>query len=337
LSSNEPDGPLYAIGDVHGCAVELQTLLDGLPLTPESTVVFLGDYVDRGPHANQVIDTVMALRERCQVIALRGNHEQMFLDFLAEQDPRLMARFIYNGGSATLSSYADEEGIWHIPAEHVEFLQNMPLVWETPDYFFVHAGVPNIPLSRLDLERHAPYLLWARKGFLDSNFRWEKTIVHGHTVVNGAEQTARRVNLDTGCVFDGHLSAMELRTRTLYTVDRMAPSEPIQLRAASDRRAAVRFKGDLPVTTLRNGVTHRFEALDYNEIGLHLKHLDGMDDLLYRPGASIVGTIDPDGDAPVTFEGVVVRATRVDTLWHYGIQLTERSVATPVLPPESEL
>ena len=106
---------IFAIGDVHGCASELRMLLNKLPLTEESVVVFLGDYVDRGPNSKQVIETVLELKEQCQVVALKGNHEALFLSFLQDPSSEAAGMFIYNGGSATLHSYATPEGEYRIP------------------------------------------------------------------------------------------------------------------------------------------------------------------------------------------------------------------------------
>ena len=83
-----PGGPVFAIGDVHGCATELRLLLERLPLTPETTLIFVGDYIDRGPQSRDVIDTLLEVRERCTLVALLGNHEAMFLEFLGDPQSR---------------------------------------------------------------------------------------------------------------------------------------------------------------------------------------------------------------------------------------------------------
>src|SRR5579864_4865919 len=114
-------GGLYAIADIHGCDEELRALLKLLPLDRSSRVVFLGDYIDRGPNSAGVVDTILELEEYCQVVCLLGNHELMLREFLDGSDPRLSARFIYNGGGATLASYSNDDGVFVIPEEHVDF------------------------------------------------------------------------------------------------------------------------------------------------------------------------------------------------------------------------
>src|SRR5678815_719209 len=121
--------PLYAIGDIHGCADELDDLLTRLPLQSGSTLVFLGDYIDRGPKSRQVIERVLDLRRHFEVIALRGNHEQMLLEFLEGESDQLVARFVLNGGSSTLASYADPSGHYGIPPSHEEFFRSLPYTY----------------------------------------------------------------------------------------------------------------------------------------------------------------------------------------------------------------
>ena len=99
MASGSPE-KIFAIGDVHGCAGELRMLLNKLPLTRDSVVVFLGDYVDRGPDSKQVIDTVLELREQCKVVTLKGNHEALFLSFLKDPSSEAAGMFIYKIGRA---------------------------------------------------------------------------------------------------------------------------------------------------------------------------------------------------------------------------------------------
>ena len=113
----------FVIGDVHGCAEELEELLSLLPIDPDSTVIFLGDYIDRGPDSRRVIDLVLSVEKRCSVVALMGNHEEMFAEFLHDPQSAEAARFIYNWGGATLASYALPGGGYKIPKHHLPFSQ----------------------------------------------------------------------------------------------------------------------------------------------------------------------------------------------------------------------
>src|SRR6185369_11137148 len=100
----------FAIGDVHGCIDELNVLLDSLAPAADDTIVFLGDYIDRGPTPKGVIDRLLSLRrEGTRCIFLKGNHEDMFLAFLG-LGGHYGDAFLYNGGAATLRSYGVEGG-----------------------------------------------------------------------------------------------------------------------------------------------------------------------------------------------------------------------------------
>ena len=160
----------FAIGDVHGCATELKLLLNKLPLDSESTVVFLGDYVDRGNESKDVIQTVIDLSKEYNVVALAGNHELMFLDFLREPSSAKGGLFIYNGGASTLASYGADDGTYTIPEEHIRFLQSLKLFHEVDGYVFVHAGLPDIPLATIDPVRDQQYLTWVRGRFYASTY-----------------------------------------------------------------------------------------------------------------------------------------------------------------------
>src|SRR4051812_16573164 len=133
---------LFAIGDVHGCAEELRALIQKLPLRRDSLVVFLGDYIDRGPDSRGVVDTILELQQYCRVVCLLGNHELMLREFLDGSDPRRVARFIYNGGSATLASYADHDGVFVMPQDHRDFYDALLYHYVVGEHCFVHAGLP---------------------------------------------------------------------------------------------------------------------------------------------------------------------------------------------------
>jgi serine/threonine protein phosphatase 1 len=312
---------IYAIGDVHGCAYELRLLLNKLPLTPESTVVFLGDYIDRGAHSRDVIDTIIELRKQCKVVCLKGNHEAMFLNFLENPGTERAGLFIVNGGSATLASYADDHGNYEFPPEHINFFRELQLYYEDEHHFFVHAGVPNIPLKSIDAQKHGKKLMWIRGAFLKSEYDWGKVIVHGHTPVTAVDIRHNRINVDTGCVFMRKLSAVALPGQQVFSVPRQRVVKPVYLKDAASRRVAIRFQGTLPVLVEQDGQTYRFETIDYSEVGLYMRDIENRQGPVLQPNQPIRGRIGRDRIGSVLFKGVVVRTHVDDEGYHYAVKV----------------
>ncbi len=230
---------VFAIGDVHGCRELLAALMDGLVEDVAATraeagedvrsvVVFLGDYVDRGPDSSGVLDALVGL-DRGQfddMRFLRGNHEDTLLEFL--DDASAGARWCAFGGDATLKSYGiaapapdassqEWEGARKafaraLPEEHVAFLRDLPYITTSGDYAFVHAGVrPGVLLAEQSLDD----LLWIRDEFLDDDSRLEKVIVHGHTPEPEPFHSFRRIGVDTGAYASGVLTAVRLYGQTV--------------------------------------------------------------------------------------------------------------------------
>ena len=198
---------IYAIGDIHGCLEPLRRLMGELHLSEADEVVFLGDYVDRGPDSKGVIDYLLTLRGR--YIFLMGNHERMFLDFLQGKERFL---FLYNGGTATVESYG---GLSRIPAAHLAFLDRPRLYYETEDYLFVHAGIrPGIPLQEQDPND----LLWIREEFYAYPGRYPKTVVFGHTPMREVLMEDDRIGIDTACVYGNKLTCLILPSREVIQV-----------------------------------------------------------------------------------------------------------------------
>ncbi len=201
---------LLAVGDIHGCLDQLKVLMDQVMPTFSDQVVFLGDYVDRGPASAGVIDYLIEFGASFpSTVFLRGNHEQMFADYLDGHDP---TAFLINGGLKTLSSYQDS-GRWPIPSSHHTFLETLVNSYETEDYIFVHAGLrPDIPLS----EQDSNDLIWIRREFLSSSYDWGKAVVYGHTPLEEPFLAESRLGLDTGCVYGRHLTCCDVRTRKIW-------------------------------------------------------------------------------------------------------------------------
>jgi serine/threonine protein phosphatase 1 len=205
------DSRLLAVGDIHGCLDHLENLLDKVRPVTADRIVFLGDYVDRGPESRGVIEYLIDFARRFPAtVFLKGNHEQMFLDFLSGRD-RLT--FLINGGTATLDSYRKEAGS-HIPGEHREFLQRLVPFYETDRFIFVHAGLrPGLPLHKQSEED----FLWIREDFLNSDFDWGKTIVYGHTPGREPFFGHHRIGVDTGAVYGRMLTCCDVERRRCWT------------------------------------------------------------------------------------------------------------------------
>ncbi|MDH3455101.1 MAG: serine/threonine protein phosphatase, partial [Desulfuromonadales bacterium] len=188
----------------------LKALLAQVVPTPADQVLFLGDYVDRGPASAGVIDYLIEFsRSFPATLFLRGNHEQMFTDYLDGRDP---TAFLMNGGLMTLNSY-QSSGQWPVPPAHRAFIANLIDYYETDDYIFAHAGLrPGIPLA----EQDSNDLLWIRREFIGSDYDWGKAVVFGHTPFQEPLLTETRLGLDTGCVYGRQLSCCEVRTRQIW-------------------------------------------------------------------------------------------------------------------------
>lgn len=201
---------LLAIGDIHGCLMQLQTLLGRVQPDANDQVVFLGDYVDRGPDSAGVIDALIDFQEKFpRTVFLCGNHEQMLLDFLAGRNSAL---FLMNGGHATLASYRARD-LWPPPEAHLIFLNTLKDRYETDRFIFVHAGLrPGIPLA----DQEQDDLLWIRQDFLSSDYDWGKAVVYGHTPLQDPLITETRVGLDTGCVYGRMLTCCDLLSGRLW-------------------------------------------------------------------------------------------------------------------------
>ena len=201
---------IFAVGDIHGCFDKLVSLMERIDIDLEKeTLIFIGDYIDRGPGSKEVVDYLIDLgRRESRVVFLKGNHELMLQEYLSGAD-RLS--FLYNGGGETLASYMksddqhDESNL--IPPTHLEFFKNLRLYYETDDYIFVHGGLkPSISLEAQD----AWDMLWIRDDFIRSDFDFGKRVIFGHTPFREPLILDNKIGIDTGAVYGNKLTCVEL-------------------------------------------------------------------------------------------------------------------------------
>jgi len=231
-----PDGMrVYAVGDIHGRLDLLDALHhmigdDSAGAPSERMLVYVGDYIDRGPDSKGVIDRLLSPLEGFKSRRLKGNHDQSLLEFLDE--PLHYRQWKDYGARETLRSYGvapprfdnpDELSAARdalaeaLPAKHLEFLDQLELSFEIGDYFFAHAGVrPGLPLAKQSPDD----LMWIREQFLSSNADFGKVVVHGHTPTTEPQKRHNRIGIDTGAYATGRLTCAVLegsQCRFLHT------------------------------------------------------------------------------------------------------------------------
>jgi serine/threonine protein phosphatase 1 len=206
---------IFAIGDIHGCYDQLLDLLDRIPIDWScDRLVFMGDYIDRGPKSFEVVDYLVGLQDRHpRIVFLKGNHEQMLADYLSGKD---RMTYLYNGGRQTLDSYLKHAGPnaqYPIPPAHLRFFESLALYYETEDYIFVHAGLrQDLPLDQQDPED----MLWIREKFIDTKYEFGKRVVFGHTPLQEPLVEHNKIGIDTGAVYGNKLTCVQLPEELFY-------------------------------------------------------------------------------------------------------------------------
>ena len=215
--NTDPVGRTIAIGDVHGCVLALAALLDSIAPTSADTIVMLGDLVDRGPDSKGVIDTLIDLSGRTNLVTIQGNHEEMMLRVLDGENPQSWLQF---GGIDTLESYGFTGDFNVIPASHLKFFEQMRDYFETDRHFFTHGAYQHdLPLDYQPSE----ILRWhsLREGLPPPHDNG-KTCFVGHTAHKGGEimDFGHLVCLDTYCYGGGLLTAMDVVSRQTWQSDK---------------------------------------------------------------------------------------------------------------------
>jgi serine/threonine protein phosphatase 1 len=230
-----PEGArAYAMGDIHGRADLFAALIAAIeaddaargPAT--TTMILLGDLVDRGPDSAGVIRLACEWQARREVRILMGNHEEMFLEALESEE--VLRHFLRYGGRETLLSYpidaeaytraelaeTRELALAAIPPEDLEFIRSFEDQVRLGDYLFVHAGIrPGVPLE----DQRTGDLRWIRETFLSHAESFGPVVVHGHTIFAEPEVRANRIGIDTGAYTSGRLTALGLEGTARWTIE----------------------------------------------------------------------------------------------------------------------
>lgn len=232
-------GRTIAVGDIHGCAKTLRRLTeDEIRPAPDDTLIFLGDYIDRGPDSKGVIDYLIGLKESgINCIFIRGNHEQTLLDALESQKSK--KRYLFGtpknktfetwylnyGGRQTFDSYGIAD-IKDFPAEHAEWMVSTRLYWETETHLFSHAGF-NFTQDDIFADTHS--MMWIRDFEYDPVKAKGKKVIHGHVPVTVdffllclGKPELGFIPLDTGCVYasmpgKGYLTAIDVNNLQVFS------------------------------------------------------------------------------------------------------------------------
>ncbi|MCI5064275.1 serine/threonine protein phosphatase [bacterium] len=227
-------GRTYVFGDIHGCALELEALLSHIEsddrLAPEDLVVFIGDYIDRGPDSYGVVEQLLSFRERvgAEVLFLKGNHEEMFLSWLGLGGEGSEV-YLMNGGVECLESYGISEKTIaslqadgakvrdEIPEHHLRFYEELLSYVISEQFVFVHAGLS--PLR--DLYHQVPDdVFWIRDEFIQNIHYFQKTIVFGHTPFEDVLfHLPYKIGIDTGLVYGNALTVLELSEERVFQVE----------------------------------------------------------------------------------------------------------------------
>lgn len=223
---------MFAIGDIHGHLRPLQQLLEALSINAKDQLVFLGDYIDKGPQSYQVLECLIQFKKtHPHTVFLRGNHEQWLLNWLYSRDDT----FLYLGGRQTLQSYFREakrecpdeapsprEFLDVLPSSHLSFLDHTRLFYEHLSAVFVHGGLNP---QRRELKSQSPFdLLMAHRDFFKAR-EYPKPVVVGHssTEIFGCTRPvilpSGIIMVDTSCDRTGRLSAVEITSRQFCQVD----------------------------------------------------------------------------------------------------------------------
>lgn len=225
---------ILVVSDIHGCLNEFKKLLEKANFDPlNDQLILLGDYIDRGKNSKEVVEFIKELVDSNGVIALKGNHDQMFCDWLKEPI-ETVEKYFRNGGLATILSFLsidsveeigeeiDEntyrkwaEAILKSNKELIDFLENLPFYYEMDSFIFVHAGINPNHEDWKHTSNHE--FVWIRDPFLRFDHPYDQTIIHGHTPTFILQNDPnifygnKKIGIDGGCAYGHQLNCLEIK------------------------------------------------------------------------------------------------------------------------------
>lgn len=208
----------FAIGDIHGCLIAFETLLDSLELRPEDRLIFLGDYLDRGPHSRGVIEKLIELSAQPRHIFLRGNHDDWLLQ--ARVDRKMAKSWFAVGGRETLASYGASV-VDEIPLEHFDFLKRARPYFHSQSHIYAHAAMSTKPLEL----QEPRWLMWGNFSAIEPHPSGQRIIV-GHSAQRSGLPLDKGfvVCVDTYCYGGGWLSALDVESNEVFQANERGES-----------------------------------------------------------------------------------------------------------------
>ena len=228
---------IVIVGDIHGYNEPVEEMINKIDVSENDLLIFIGDYIDRGPASKQVVDYLITFKQMNKnTLFLKGNHEDMMLGSMGTPAVVMdVNTWLYNGGSTTLASYGMNRkeiyrltSVWDdserfqmmkdfIPESHIDFFLDLQMFIESEHYFFCHAGIN--PYNTIYEGKMNTYdLLWMRDHIYSDVTRWEKIVVCGHTPLRDVLLTDKLICIDTGLYYYGKLSAIDVLSREIYQV-----------------------------------------------------------------------------------------------------------------------
>ncbi len=247
LEIDENPDRIFVVGDIHGCSKESLVLLEHLvqqeKLSESDLVIFVGDYIDRGKDSKGVIEILVQFQSKFPgTIFLKGNHEDMLMDFLGFGGT-MGNSFLVNGGADTISSYgisvlaAPEEICDAIPKEHISFLLGLNSYVVCGNFIVAHAGLNPLRDMRAQLDED---LFWIRDQFITNVHYFQKTVIFGHTPYQDIYlNPPYKIGIDTGLVYGNMLTCIELKESRKFQV--LAGAKSVRVtKFSTDSRVAAR-------------------------------------------------------------------------------------------------